>query len=96
MSTLAKTTLISTGSAARHGRCRRPTRASGKASSSNIAVKSESVAAPVTTRLAGGTIVSGTTTGEETDRIEPTDQTLAGNANESTAQRKTTTQQSAA
>jgi hypothetical protein len=50
----------------------------------------------MTTRPAGGTIDSGTTTGEETDRIAPTDQTLAGNANERTAQRKATTQQSAA
>jgi hypothetical protein len=61
-----------------------------------MAVKSERVTAPTTTRLAGGTTVSGTITGDEMDRIVPTDQTLAGNANVRTVQRKATAQQTAA
>jgi hypothetical protein len=35
-------------------------------------------------------------TGDETDKIVPTDQTVAGNVNVRTAQRKTTAQKSAA
>jgi hypothetical protein len=61
-----------------------------------MAVKSDRVTAPTTTRLAGGMTVSGTIIGEEMDRIVPTDQTLAGNANVRTVQRNATAQQMAA
>jgi len=50
----------------------------------------------MTTRLAGGTTVSGKTIGAEIERTAPTDQTLEGKANARTAQRKAIAQQRAA
>src|SRR6187200_1991796 len=83
------------GCSLRHWRCRRLSSASGSASSNSVAVKSERVAAPATTRFAGGTTVSGLMIGDEIDRIAPTDETLAGSAKMRTAQRRIAAAQSA-
>jgi hypothetical protein len=59
-----------------HCRRRRPRSARGRANNNNVAVKSERVIAPTTTRSADGTVVSGMTIGEEIESIAPTDQTV--------------------